>query len=337
MSSLNISEPYKAEESRYESGMKFNKCGKSGLSLPALSLGFWFNFGGDDPYNESLAKMKMAFDNGIFCFDLANNYGMPFGTAEETFGRAFTANFRPYRREMVITTKAGYNMWKGPNGVGSSRKMLISSLETSLRKMNLDYVDIFYSHRYDSETPLEETMQALADIVHQGKAIYVGLSNYPMDKLRFCVDFLRDRGVSPVIYQGKYNMMVRDVEKEHLDYLKREGIGMTAFSPLAQGVLTGKYIGGVPSDSRIALGKYITTDNIAPTIMAKVRALNEIASGRNQTLAQMAISWTLARNLVTSTIIGPRTVGQLKDSIKAVDNINFTPEELMAIDAILNN
>ena len=228
-----IDNSYKASADRYdESLVSYRRSGNSGIKLPALSLGFWWNFGGNDSLEESRAKMRCAFDNGITCFDLANNYGPPFGSAEETFGRIYTQDFKLYRHEMIVTTKAGYNMWDGPYGVGSSRKMMITSLEESLKRMNLDYVDIYYSHRYDGETPVEETMQALVDIVRQGKALYVGLSNYPVDVLAKAVDYLEAEKVHPLIYQGKYNMMVRDVEKEHFDFVQKRGIGFTAFSPI---------------------------------------------------------------------------------------------------------
>lgn len=328
-------EPYAASTSRYDGLMKYNRCGKSSLKLPALTLGFWWNFGGIDPYANSLSKMKYAFDNGIFCFDLANNYGPPFGSAEETFGKMYKENFKPYRNEMIVTTKAGYNMWAGPNGLGSSRKMLITSLEASLKRMNLDYVDIFYSHRYDAETPLEETMQALVDIVRQGKALYVGLSNYPIDKLRIAVEYLASSKVPCLIYQGKYNMLVRDVEKEHLDFLRNEEIGFTAFSPIAQGILSNKYLNGIPEDSRIALHKYLTEENIPVELVTKLQELNKIAESRNQTLAQMATAWLIAKRGMSSVIIGPRTINQLADSIESLNNTTFNTEELSNIDNIL--
>lgn len=337
MADITFPELYKADGNRYDNRMNYRKCGNSGLKLPELTLGFWFNFGGINPYSDSLAKMTYAFDNGITCFDLANNYGPPFGSAEETFGRIFAGNFRPYRHEMVITTKAGYNMWPGPYGIGSSRKMLMTSIDESLRRMNLEYVDIFYSHRYDSETPLDETLQALADIVRSGKALYAGLSNYPADKLQYSIDYLRDSRVPALIYQGKYNMMVRDVETEHIDILRKNGVGFTAFSPIAQGILTNKYLDGIPADSRIALGHYITKDNIPPQLIGKLRKLNQMAAGRGQTLAQMATSWILANNAVTSVIIGPRTVEQLQDSINSIKNITFTADELTEINRILGN
>ncbi len=331
-----IDDSYKASPERYEDGMmNYRKCGNSGIKLPIVSLGFWWNFGGIDPYANSLAKVRYAFDHGITCFDLANNYGPPFGSAEETFGKIYNENFRPYRHEMIVTTKAGYNMWDGPYGIGSSRKMLMTSLDESLRRMRLDYVDIFYSHRYDPETPIEEAMQALVDIVHSGKAIYIGLSNYPIEKLEEAITYLEGEKVHPLIYQGKYNMMVRDVEHGHFDVLAKHKVGFTAFSPIAQGVLTSKYLKGVPSDSRIAKGHYLTTANIPPELIAKLEKLNEMAEGRNQTLAQMATAWLLAKQQITSVIIGPRTIEQLADSIESIRNIDFTDEEIKDIDKIL--
>lgn len=337
MPQITFVEPYKAWELRYESGMTYNKCGVSGLSLPALTLGFWWNFGGINAYVDSLAKMKYAFDNGIFCFDLANNYGPPFGSAEETFGKMYSENFRAYRHEMIVTTKAGYNMWAGPNGIGSSRKMLITSLDESLSRIKLDYVDIFYSHRYDSNTPIEETMQALVDVVKQGKALYVGLSNYPIEQLQPCLDYLAAAKVRCLIYQGKYNMLVRDVEKAHLSTLIDNGVGFTAFSPIAQGVLSNKYLNGIPADSRVAMGKYLTMDSIPDELIVKLVELNKIAISRGQTLAQMATSWLIAKRGMSSVIIGPRTLEQFADSIKAVDNCTFEQSELQQIDNILNS
>ena len=330
-----IDNSYKASGERYTEGvMTYRRSGNSGIKLPVLSLGFWWNFGGVDSFEESRAKMRYAFDNGITCFDLANNYGPPFGSAEETFGRVFAQDFKPYRHEMIVTTKAGYNMWDGPYGVGSSRKMMITSLEESLKRMNLDYVDIYYSHRYDGETPVEETMQALVDVVRQGKALYVGLSNYPVEVLAKAVAYLEAEKVHPLIYQGKYNMMVRDVEKEHFSFLEEKGIGLTAFSPIAQGVLSDKYLNGVPTDSRVGRGRYLTNANITPEIIGKVAKLNELAQQRGQSLAQMAVAWILSHQQVTSVIIGPRTVEQLKDSL-GCSNIYFTEEENNLINSIL--
>lgn len=327
---------YIANPNRYADGvMNYRQCGNSGIKLPEITLGFWWNYGDGNDYNDCLARMTYAFDNGITCFDLANNYGPPFGAAESNFGKMYTENFKAHRHEMIITTKAGYNMWEGPYGCGSSRKMLITSLNESLQRMKIDYVDIFYSHRYDGSTPIEETMQALIDIVRSGKALYVGLSNYPADKLVAAVAYLRNQHVNPIIYQGKYNMLVRDVEERHFDALQNLGIGFTAFSPLAQGILSGKYIDGIPADSRAACLNPLMKDMITTDALKKVQRLKLIAEARGQTLAQMAVAWILAKQAVTSVIVGSRTVEQLADSIGAVHNSSFTAEELLEINQIL--
>ena len=327
---------YIANPNRYADGvMNYRQCGNSGIKLPEITLGFWWNYGDGNDYNDCLARMTYAFDNGITCFDLANNYGPPFGAAESNFGKMYTENFKAHRHEMIITTKAGYNMWEGPYGCGSSREMLITSLNESLQRMKLDYVDIFYSHRYDGSTPIEETMQALIDIVRSGKALYVGLSNYPADKLVAAVAYLRNQHVNPIIYQGKYNMLVRDVEERHFDALQNLGIGFTAFSPLAQGILSGKYIDGIPADSRAACLNPLMKDMITTDALKKVQRLKLIAETRGQTLAQMAVAWILAKQAVTSVIVGSRTVEQLADSIGAVHNSSFTAEELLEINQIL--
>lgn len=335
MAAVPFSLDYKADSNRYDGRMEYRKCGNSGIKLPALSLGFWWNFGGVNPLEESREKILYAFDQGITCFDLANNYGPPFGTAEQTFGRVYKDNLRPYRNEIIVTTKAGYNMWEGPYGFGSSRKMLMASLDDSLRRMNLDYVDIFYSHRYDEHTPLDETMQALVDIVRQGKALYVGLSNYPVDKLLYATKYLQDNNVHCLIYQGKYNMMFRDVEQNMLKTLMSSGIGFTAFCPVAQGILTNKYLNGIPADSRIGKGHYLTEKDIRPEVLDKVARLNDMALQRGQTLAQMAVAWILANEATTSVIIGPRTMEQLKDNLGALKNTSFSGEERRMIDEIL--
>lgn len=336
MGALNFCVDYKADSGRYDGRMPYRKCGNSGIRLPELSLGFWWNFGGINPLEESREKILYAFDHGITCFDLANNYGPPFGTAEQTFGRVYKDNLRPYRNEMIVTTKAGYNMWEGPYGCGSSRKMLMASIDDSLRRMNLDYVDIFYSHRYDSETPIDETMQALVDIVRQGKALYVGLSRYPVDKLLYAMKYLQENNVPCLIYQGRYNMLDRGVEQNILRTLSASGIGFTAFCPIAQGILTDKYLNGIPADSRVGKGHYLTEKDISADVLRKVAALNAVALRRGQTLAQMATAWLLAREEVTSVIIGPRTTAQLIDSLGAVTNTSFDNEELKEIDKILN-
>ena len=336
MGALNFCVDYKADSGRYDGRMPYRKCGNSGIRLPELSLGFWWNFGGINPLEESREKILYAFDHGITCFDLANNYGPPFGTAEQTFGRVYKDNLRPYRNEMIVTTKAGYNMWEGPYGCGSSRKMLMASIDDSLRRMNLDYVDIFYSHRYDPETPIDETMQALVDIVRQGKALYVGLSRYPVDKLLYAMKYLQESNVPCLIYQGRYNMLDRGVEQNILRTLSASGIGFTAFCPIAQGILTDKYLNGIPADSRVGKGHYLTEKDISADVLRKVAALNAVALRRGQTLAQMATAWLLAREEVTSVIIGPRTTAQLINSLGAVANTSFDNEELKEIDKILN-
>ena len=336
MGALNFCVDYKADSGRYDGRMPYRKCGNFGIRLPELSLGFWWNFGGINPLEESREKILYAFDHGITCFDLANNYGPPFGTAEQTFGRVYKDNLRPYRNEMIVTTKAGYNMWEGPYGCGSSRKMLMASIDDSLRRMNLDYVDIFYSHRYDPETPIDETMQALVDIVRQGKALYVGLSRYPVDKLLYAMKYLQESNVPCLIYQGRYNMLDRGVEQNILRTLSASGIGFTAFCPIAQGILTDKYLNGIPADSRVGKGHYLTEKDISADVLRKVAALNAVALRRGQTLAQMATAWLLAREEVTSVIIGPRTTAQLIDSLGAVTNTSFDNEELKEIDKILN-
>lgn len=325
---------YTADPRRYEGVTPTRRMGSSGLVMPEMSLGFWWNFGAYNTYGDSLDKMMYAFDHGIFCFDLANNYGPPFGAAEETFGRMMKQCFMPHRREMIITSKAGYDMWPGPNGTGSSRKMLMGSLDESLQRMGLDYVDIFYSHRYDGVTPIEETMQALVDIVRAGKALYVGLSNYPVEKLAQCVEYLEARDVHPVIYQGKYNMLCREPEDGHLQYCKEHGMAFTAFSPIMKGLLTDKYLHGIPADSRAALGNAVSKDDV-DAIHDKIVKLNDLAQQRGNTLAQMATAWLLRRDEVTSVIIGPRTVDQLKDSLTALHVAPFSQEELTLIDNIL--
>ena len=333
---MNCKPVYTANPDRYAEGvMNYRRCGTSGIRLPEISLGFWWHYGEINVYGEAREKVLYAFDHGITCFDLANNYGPPYGSAEETFGKIYGENLRSHRHEMIVTTKAGYDMWPGPYGIGSSRKMLMTSIDESLHRMRLDYVDIFYSHRYDGFTPIEETMQALIDIVHSGKALYVGLSNYPADKLAAAAEYLEAQHVHPLIYQGKYNMLVRDVEEKHIALLSKLGIGMTAFSPLAEGVLTDKYLNGIPDGTRAALKHHLKPETITPRLLAKINALNSMAAERGQSLAQMATAWLLSRQSMTSVIIGSRTVEQLFDSLNAIRNTRFTGEELIKIDQIL--
>lgn len=333
---MSIKPTYTANPDRYAEGtMNYRQCGNSGIRLPEITLGFWWHFGGVNAYEDAKAKVLHAFDHGITCFDLANNYGPPYGSAEETFGRIFDENLRSHRHEMIVTTKAGYDMWPGPYGIGSSRKMLMTSLDESLRRMKLDYVDIFYSHRYDGFTPIEETMQALIDIVYSGKALYVGLSNYPADRLAAAAEYLAAQHVHPLIYQGRYNMLVRDVEEKHVPLLTKLGVGFTAFSPLAEGVLSDKYIADAAT-RQYSLRNDLRPAKTTPLLIAKLKALNEIAANRGQSLAQMATAWLLARQSTTSVIIGPRTVEHLDSSINATRNIHFTGEELIEIDRILS-
>lgn len=331
-----INPPYSADGRRYDAGMAYERCGRSGLLLPRISLGLWHNFGDINPIANSRAMLHYAFDHGVTCFDLANNYGPSYGSAEETFGRIMQASFRPYRDEMVITTKAGYDMWPGPYGNWGSRKYLFASLNQSLRRMNLDYVDIFYSHRFDAETPMEETLQALVDIVRQGKALYIGISRWPYEAARFAYGYLAGRYVPCLIYQGCYNMINRDVEASGiLRQAAENGVGFTAFSPLQQGVLTNRYLNGIPEGSRASRGRNLTPDDITPELVEKLRALDAIARDRGQSLAQMSLSWLLKDPSVTSVIIGSSSVGQLADNLACLSNLTFTPTELTAIDRLL--
>ena len=322
---------YIAAPERYDR-MQVRRSGRSGLQLPAITLGLWNNFGDDRPLETSRAILRRAFDLGILHFDLANNYGPPYGSAEVNFGHLFREDFRPYRDELVISTKAGYDMWPGPYGEWGSRKYLLASLDQSLRRMRLDYVDVFYSHRYDPETPLEETMGALDTAVRQGKALYAGISSYSPEKTREAAAIMRGLGTPLVIHQPSYSMLNRWIEPELLDALEDEGIGCIAFSPLAQGLLTDRYLAGVPEGSRASRNLSLSPDQLTEQTLAKVRALNEIAQRRSQTLAQMAIAWTLRDARVTSALIGASSVEQLEANVAALDNLDFTPEELEEID-----
>ncbi|MBP1613968.1 MAG: hypothetical protein H6Q13_1416 [Bacteroidetes bacterium] len=326
---------YSPDQERYNCGMKYRRCGKSGILLPELSLGLWHNFGSVDSFENSMKMAYYAFDNGITHFDLANNYGPSFGSAEETFGEIMKKSFMPYRDELFISTKAGHEMWAGPYGEWGSRKHLISSLDQSLKRMNLEYVDIFYSHRYDPVTPLEETLQTLVDIVRQGKALYVGISKYPKAAAEFAYKYLKEREVHCLLYQGRYNIFNREPEEDILQQTKANGSGFIAFSPLAQGLLTNRYINGIPQDSRIARGGFLKEEQLTEVVLKRIKALNEIATQREQTLAEMALAWLLKDDLVTSVIIGASSVNQLKDNIRAIENCVFSPEELEKINAIL--
>lgn len=326
---------YSPAENRYENGMRYRRSGRSGILLPEVSLGLWHNFGDVDLLSNSLKKAHYAFDHGITHFDLANNYGPSYGSAEETFGLIMEKSFRPYRDELFISTKAGHDMWPGPYGEWGSRKYLFASLEQSLKRMKLDYVDIFYSHRYDPDTPLEETLQALVDIVRQGKALYVGISKYPKDAAEFAYKYLADSKVPCLLYQGRYNILNREPEEECiLAGAKAAGSGFIAFSPLAQGLLTDRYLDGIPADSRVARGGYLKKEQLTEETLSKVRRLNEVARRRGQSLAEMALAWLLKDDLVTSVIIGTSSVEQIERNLKAVKNTTFTAEELAEIDSI---
>lgn len=326
---------YIAKEDRYEK-MQYLRCGKSGILMPRVALGLWHNFGSVDSYENQKALIHQAFDKGITHFDLANNYGPVYGSAEENFGRIMEGDMRPYRDEMLISTKAGYDMWQGPYGNWGSRKYLMSSLDQSLKRMKLEYVDIFYHHRPDPETPLEETMGALSDMVRQGKALYVGLSNYRSEQTRAAAEILKENGTPLLIHQPRYSMLDRWVEEDGLlDTLEEVGAGCICFSPLAQGLLTDKYLHGIPEGSRATRNHFLKEDRITPELTGKVRRLNEVAEGRGQTLAQMALSWVLRKNKVTTVLIGASRVEQIEDNVKIVDKLEFAEEELMRIEQIL--
>ena len=326
---------YLPSDSRYQS-MRYNRSGRSGLKLPAVSLGLWHNFGGVDVFANSRAMVLRAFDLGITHFDLANNYGPPPGSAEETFGQIMAKDLRPYRDELVISSKAGYWMWEGPYGEWGSRKYLVSSLDQSLKRMGLDYVDIFYHHRPDPDTPLEETMTALDHVVRSGKALYVGISNYPADKTREAAKILRELGTPCLIHQPVYSMFNRWVEPELLNVLKEEGIGCIPFSPLAQGLLTNRYLGGIPEGSRASKAHgFLKPAQITDDKLDKVRKLNELAKSREQTLAQMALAWILRHETMTSVLIGASKVEQIEDAVGTLKRLDFSSDELKQIETIL--
>jgi aryl-alcohol dehydrogenase-like predicted oxidoreductase len=322
---------YVAAADRY-SRLPYRRCGRSGIRLPEVSLGLWQNFGDGKPIEDQRAILRRAFDLGVTHFDLANNYGPPYGAAEINFGRIMREDLRPYRDELIISTKAGYDMWPGPYGEFGSRKYLLASLDQSLGRMGLDYVDIFYSHRFDPDTPLEETMGALDSAVRSGKALYAGISSYSAERTVEAASILRRLGTPLLIHQPSYSMLNRWIEGGLLDVLEREGIGCIAFSPLAQGVLTGKYLGGVPAGSRASLDGSLSSDQISDRILAHVRALAVIAEARGQSLAQLALSWALRDPRVTSVLIGASSVAQLEENLAAADHTDFTEEELAAID-----
>lgn len=327
---------YLAQENRYE-GMTYRRCGRSGILLPAISLGLWHNFGSVDVFSNFVKIAHTAFDNGITHFDLANNYGPVYGSAEENFGRILKKGLGAYRDEMIISTKAGYDMWPGPYGNWGSRKYLMASLDQSLKRMGLEYVDIFYSHRPDPETPIEETMGALADIVRQGKALYVGISNYNAEQTAKALAVLKEHRVPCLIHQARYSMLDRWTEPELLPLLKEEGVGMIAFSPLAQGLLTNKYLHGIPENSRAAKQTgHLQREQVTEEKINRIRLLNDLAAKRGQTLAEMALAWLLKDNRVTSVLVGASSVEQLLDNLKALGNIDFTAEESERIESILN-
>jgi len=325
-----------ASPTRYDT-MKYNRCGRSGLKLPAISLGWWYNFGGLDPLENGRAIARSAFEHGITHFDLANNYGPPPGSAEQTFGRLLREDFAPYRDELIISTKAGYDMWAGPYGEWGSRKYLLASLDQSLKRMGLEYVDIFYSHRPDPDTPLEESMGALASAVHQGKALYVGISNYSPEETRQAAKILRELGTPCLIHQPRYNMFDRWVEEGLLDTLESEGIGSIVFSPLAQGQLTDRYLNGIPQGARATKTErvWLTPEDVKQNL-PKIQKLNGLAKKRGQSLAQMALAWVLRKPQVTSALVGASSVKQLEDNLAALNNLQFAEEELQDIETVLN-
>lgn len=328
---------YQPNNNRYDS-MVYNRCGKSGLKLPAISLGLWHNFGGEDTFENGRALIRKAFDLGITHFDLANNYGPPPGSAEENFGAILRKDFSGYRDEMVISTKAGYGMWQGPYGDWGSRKYLVSSLDQSLKRMGLDYVDIFYHHRPDPETPIEETMMALDHVVRQGKALYVGISNYGVEETQQAISILKELGTPLLIHQPAYSMLNRWVENGLTDLLQEEGAGAIAFVPLAQGLLTSRYLNGIPTDSRaVKPNSFLNEGDVSEEVLQKVSKLNEIAQERGQSLAQMSLAWVLRGGKITSALIGASKVSQIEENVAALNNLVFSEEELRLIDEVLND
>lgn len=326
---------YTASEDRYTDGMKYRRCGKSGIILPEISLGLWQNFGDTAPLERSREMLLHAFDKGICHFDLANNYGPSYGSAESTFGTVMQNDLRPYRDELFISTKAGYDMWPGPYGDHGSRKYLISSLDQSLKRMKLDYVDVFYSHRFDPDTPLQETMQALVDIVRSGKALYAGISNYPHEAAEYAYKYLTEHDVPCLLHQVKYNMMHRIPETDNLlEQAKAAGSGLIAFSPLAQGVLTDRYLNGIPEGSRAARDFSLKSASITPDLVDRLQKLNALAAERGQSLAQMALAWNLKDDKVTSVIIGASSTAQIDDNLQAIENKAFSNDELKLIDSL---
>lgn len=330
-----MTEPvYSADAARYEK-MQYRRAGKSGVQLPLLSLGLWQNFGSHTPFQHAKQLLHYAFDQGICHFDLANNYGPEYGAAEETFGRVMASSFKPYRDELFISSKAGYDMWPGPYGNWGSRKYLMASLDQSLRRMKLDYVDIFYSHRFDPNTPIEETMQALVDIVRQGKALYAGISRYPYEHADRAYQYLAAHDVPCLLLQDRYNILDRNIqERGVIDLTMGANAGLIVFSPLQQGLLTGRYLSGIPSDSRMARNQSLKQSTLTPELVAALRELNAMAERRGQSLAEMSLSWLMRDPRVSSVIVGASSAEQLQDNLKAMSNLDFSPEELAAIDRI---
>lgn len=330
-----INPVYNPAPDRYDGAMKYRRCGRSGILVPEISLGLWHNFGDVAPLANSQAMALYAFDHGITHFDLANNYGPSYGSAEETFGLIMRKSLAPYRDELFISTKAGYDMWPGPYGNWGSRKYLMASLDQSLRRMNIDYVDVFYSHRYDPNTPLEETLQALVDIVRRGKALYAGISRWPAEAAATAYDYLAARDVPCLLYQGRLNIFDRGpIDDGTLAQAAANGAGYICFSPLAQGLLTNRYINGIPADSRIAHGGHLKKESLTPDTLARIKALNEMALERGQSLAQMALSWVLSHADVTSVIVGASSTAQLADSLKTLEASPLTPADIARIDSI---
>lgn len=332
-----VNQVYSASPERYESGMKYNRCGNSGVYMPAISLGLWHNFGDVNTLDNARKIVHYAFDNGVNHIDLANNYGPSYGSAEETFGQIMRSSMKPYRDELFISTKAGHDMWPGSYGIGSSRKHLIASLDQSLKRMGLEYVDLFYSHVYNLDTPIEETMQALVDIVHSGKALYIGLSKYPGEVAAKCCEYLSQRDVPCLIYQDRYNMLDRAMEQnDKLSNLAENGIGFAAFSPLAQGLLTERYLDGiVPADSRMAIGKFLRQDMLKPELLEKLRKLSDLAAQAGMNLAQMSLAWLLGRKGLTTVLVGARNVKQLSQNIKPISSEPLSEDLILKIESIL--
>lgn len=317
---MDITPRYVADATRYDNNDMYARCGHSGVLLPKVSLGLWHNFGGTVPYERSRQMARYAFDHGITHFDLANNYGPPYGSAEETMGRLIDDDLRPYRDELFISTKAGYDMWPGPYGNWGSRKYLMASIDQSLNRMHLDYVDLFYSHRFDPNTPLEETLQALVDIVRAGKALYAGISRWPLEALKTADKYLRERDVPLLIYQGRLNMLDHEPQEQGItDYCADHGIGFIAFSPLAQGLLTDRYLNGIPTDSRMAHGEHLKRETLTPELLNRLQKLNDEAQGRGETLARSALRWVLEQRGVTSVLIGASSVEQLAENLKCIN------------------